>query len=140
MARGEIVEGLRAAVNKGEPLKRAMMSFYNSGYTKEDIEEAAKVLATSTLQRSRPVQQTQPPQQKVSTQPQPRPPQQIQKFRQLPTSPQNAQVVSDYGRKPRPVSLIITLILVFLLIALLGILAAVFFFKEELAQFFNSTF
>ena len=44
MVRSEIVEGLKVALNKGESLKEAMMSFYNAGYSKKDIEEAARNL------------------------------------------------------------------------------------------------
>ena len=38
--RDDILEGLKLAVSKGETLQNAMMSFYNSGYPKEEIEEA----------------------------------------------------------------------------------------------------
>ena len=151
MAKEEIVEGLRMAVSKGEPLKQAMMSFYNSGYNKKDIEEAARVMQQPkpqplfqpiTTQAGIPVQQPQIPIQSLQPQaltqltPLPTP-----QFRQLPQAPvQTVQMVSNYGKKPRPASFIITLILVFLLLSLLGILAAVFFFKAELTQFFNNAF
>jgi len=42
--REDIFGGSKLAVSKGETLQQAMMSFYNAGYKKEDIEEAAKVL------------------------------------------------------------------------------------------------
>ncbi|MCA9487549.1 MAG: hypothetical protein KC516_01155 [Nanoarchaeota archaeon] len=38
----DILGGLKAAVERGETLKDAMMSFYNSGYAKQEIEEAAR--------------------------------------------------------------------------------------------------
>jgi hypothetical protein len=38
----DILGGLKAAIERGEALKDAMMSFYNAGYAKEDIEEAAR--------------------------------------------------------------------------------------------------
>lgn len=151
MAKEEIVEGLRVAINKGEPLKQAMMSFFNAGFDKKDVEEAAKALSARTLQQRSglalqqqqvPIQQqTQPQimplpgqiQQQIPVQP-------IQQFRQLPQTFQPVQMVSDYGKKPGMTSLIITIILIFLLLSLLGILSAVVLFKEELTQFFNSAF
>jgi hypothetical protein len=40
----EILGGLKSALERGESLKRAMMTFYNSGYKKEEIEEVARML------------------------------------------------------------------------------------------------
>ncbi len=37
-----LVQGLKNAVSKGETLKQAMMSFFNAGYDREDIEESAR--------------------------------------------------------------------------------------------------
>ena len=37
MIREEIVEGLRFAMNKGDSLLKAMMSFYNAGYSKAEV-------------------------------------------------------------------------------------------------------
>ena len=47
----EILGGLRVALAKGEPLRKAMMSFYNSGYAKKDIEEAARALYSPQFQQ-----------------------------------------------------------------------------------------
>lgn len=44
MVNQEILGGLRFALNKGEPLEKATTSFYNAGYRKEEIEEAAMFL------------------------------------------------------------------------------------------------
>ena len=44
MVREDILGGLRVALSKGHSLQNAMQSFYNSGYKKEDIEEAARYL------------------------------------------------------------------------------------------------
>jgi len=38
----EILGGLKAAIGRGQSLKQAMMSFYQSGYKKEEIEDAAR--------------------------------------------------------------------------------------------------
>ena len=43
MVNQEILGGLRAAVEKGESLQKAMMTFYNSGYPKKEVEQAARV-------------------------------------------------------------------------------------------------
>ena len=55
----EIVEGLRFAMNKGESLLKAMMSFYNAGYSKLEVEEAARMLSQPSLQNIQPQIQTQ---------------------------------------------------------------------------------
>jgi len=39
----EILGGLKSAIERGETLKHAMMTFYRAGYGKSEIEEAAKV-------------------------------------------------------------------------------------------------
>ena len=44
MPNQEILGGLRAALNRGEPLEKVMSSFYNAGYKKEKIEESAKFI------------------------------------------------------------------------------------------------
>lgn len=44
MVNEEIFQGLKAGVNKGQTLKDSMMSFYNAGYPKEEIEKAARAL------------------------------------------------------------------------------------------------
>ena len=44
MPNQEILGGLRHALNQGESLEKAMLSFYNSGYRKEEIEEAARFI------------------------------------------------------------------------------------------------
>jgi hypothetical protein len=37
-----LLGGLESALARGQPLKQAMISFYNAGYKKEDIENAAR--------------------------------------------------------------------------------------------------
>lgn len=44
--RYDLLGGLRLALSKGDSLQQAMQSFYNAGYTKEEIEDAARVLNT----------------------------------------------------------------------------------------------
>lgn len=44
MVNEEIVGGLKSALERGQSLQRAMMTLYNSGYKKEEIEEAVRTL------------------------------------------------------------------------------------------------
>lgn len=44
MIREDIIGGLKSALTRGYSLKDAMVSFYNAGYKKEEIEEAARRL------------------------------------------------------------------------------------------------
>lgn len=150
MAKQEIVEGLREAVGRGEPLKNAMMSFFNSGYTKKDVEDAA-----TEMQKPQPIFQpvVQPGMPGQPIQPKPiqqvqQPPTKIQQpalqqpqFRPLPQFPvQAVQTVSSYGQKQKSVSLVIIIMLVFSLLFLIGLLAAVFFFKGEITRVLSGGF
>jgi len=38
----DILGGIKAAIERGEELKEAMITFYNAGYSKKEIEEAAR--------------------------------------------------------------------------------------------------
>lgn len=116
MVKEEILEGLKYAVARGETLPKAMMSFYNAGYSKQDIEEAARALQASQLpQTQQPLQQQAQP-------------------GQLQSPVKVIQRVSEYKERPKIKGKALILILVFALIALLGVLVAVFLFKDELAE------
>ena len=47
----EILGGLRFALNRGESLEKTMTSFYNAGYRREEIEEAARFLKQERIPR-----------------------------------------------------------------------------------------
>ncbi len=47
MVKEELVEGLKTAMIRGDSLQKAMFSFYNAGYKKAEIEEAARFLQSS---------------------------------------------------------------------------------------------
>ncbi len=137
MVKEEIFEGLKVALSKGESLQRAMMSFFNAGYSKEEIEEAARYLQRSqTSSQPQSPQQTQP----QKTQPVQQQPRRTQpKVRPLQQPPKKTiQKVSAYEGKPKSTGVIVTGILIFFLILLLGVLVAVFLFKDELAAFFGN--
>ena len=49
MPNQEILGGLRHALNRGESLEKVMLSFYNAGYRKEEIEEAARFIQSGEI-------------------------------------------------------------------------------------------
>ncbi|MBA7683891.1 hypothetical protein ES703_92277 [subsurface metagenome] len=178
MVNEEILGGLKLALSKGESLKQAMMSFYNAGYKKEEIEEAARASQGQKIEKEpiQPVQQAKLKKQKpVQKIPQPKPSKTIQRvssYEQEPYSPKirkglrgaikelekidvslkvkpkvitkklikTPQKVSTYEEKPKPKGKLITLLLVFFLLFLFGILAAIFFFRQEIVEFLNNLF
>ncbi len=44
MVRGDIIGGIKIALSRGQSLQDAMQSFYNAGYKKEEIMDAARTL------------------------------------------------------------------------------------------------
>ena len=125
--REDILGGLKSALIRGETLKRAMMTLYNSGYKKNDIEEAAAALQQMISQKVVVQEQTAvaKPVEKI-----------VPKKIQQPTT---VQQVSNYGA-PKKFNKVMVILLIFLLIVLLGILVSIFLFKEELIEFFNKSF
>ena len=157
MAREDILGGLSSALARGQSLKQAMMSFYNAGYVKEEIEEAARALSSGITQQPQQVVPQQPIQVQQSQQPIQQSPmkisqQTIQKIssygiqtpqqiitqqpflqKQLPV----VQNVSSYEQPQKPKVKTAIFVLVFLLMLLFGALATVFFFKDEILSFFS---
>ena len=121
MSKEDIFEGVKQAISKGEPLERAITSFFNAGYPSEDIEEATRTLQPLGISQS----QFQQPKQKIPL--------------SQPVLPA-LQMVSDYGKPPNKTGAAITIVLFTLLLLLLGILAAVILFKDELTNFFTNLF
>lgn len=178
MVNEQILNGLKFALAKGQTLKQAMMSFYNAGYSKQEIEEAARYLYAEQQkwqaqqqaqqpQAQRPIQQPlqpakpaiemQKPLQQIAQQYKPQEAKQIQQTSSQPqaiqTKPeaiaskpeaiQPQQVVSGYAQKPNPVKRKVTftfVLLIIFLIILIGALAAIFIYRQELMDFFNSLF
>ena len=50
MTSEDIIGGMKNAMARGSSLKDAMQSFYNAGYKKEDIEEAARKIQSQSEQ------------------------------------------------------------------------------------------
>lgn len=49
MVNEELVGGLISAMTRGESLQKAMNSFYQAGYNKAEIEEAAKIVQRKNI-------------------------------------------------------------------------------------------
>ena len=143
----EILGGLKAALARGESLKKAMMSFYSAGYKKEDIEAAARALYEQGEQpiqprMAQPAKQIQKPIQKIKSKLQKKQPakqiqQQTQQVR--PKPPKSIQRVSNY-EQTKPKRKWLLFFMIFFLILLLGILAGIYFFKQEIMDLFSNLF
>ena len=161
-----ILGGLKLALSKGESLKQAMMSFYNAGYKKQKIEEAARALQRENFEQQkiqpRPEQIKQPPAkpekpskpkkqipiQKISAyeepakiQPKPSIKHKIdtavEQLKNFKKPKETPQKISAYEKTQEPKGKLIITLLIFFLLFLLGALVAVFLFRQELVDFFN---
>ncbi len=141
MVRQDILSGLSSAIARGDSLRQAMISFYNAGYKKEEIEEAAKALNQPQQQvqtqpsTSQNPQSSQPPQ-KIQTIPQTT--QQVQPQVQQAFPSQSAkQNVSAYGKKKKSGGIIFLVVLLFVLV---GALVSILVFREQLTTLINGLF
>ena len=151
MVNQEIVEGLRTALARGYPLQVAMMSFFNAGYKKEEIEEAARSLYSHPSQplshpgmpsapeahegvtaKAKPIL-TKP----LPTAAKPIAPAATSSMAAMPSVAEKAQV-SKYEEKTKPKSKVLTFFLILSLIILIGALVGIFIFKNEVINFFNN--
>lgn len=154
MARDEIVEGLRMALGRGESLLQAMMSFYNAGYLKKEVEEAAQLLNQPQLQTQflTTPQQVQPTSQPLQTKALPvqdvsqygsqtPPPQQFQQPNvQAPVSA-TLQAVSNYNEKGKhPMSTGLVIFLGIFLLILVSSLIFLLVFRESISAFLGKFF
>ena len=130
MVKEEIVAGIRQAVNKGESLKDAMMSFLNAGYLKEDIEDAARIVQSEGTNYIAPVEQKKEVKEesveKVTTN------------EIIPPAPVITQKVSEYKSK-EPSSMDknkkIFLIVLFIFLGLIGIsLSVLLIFRDTIMK------
>jgi len=123
MVREDLVGALQSALSRGYPLKLAMQSLLNAGYSKIEIEEAARNLNNMqpANQVSSPINQT------ISV--------------VKPGDKKTIQRISDYGEKPKvQASNIIIYILGGILVLLLVGLVLVFLFKEQVVDFIKGLF
>ncbi|MEK6830262.1 MAG: hypothetical protein AABY15_09165 [Nanoarchaeota archaeon] len=165
MVREDIIGILRTALQRGKNLQQTIQSLYNSGYAKNEVDEAVQAINMYGLQQ--PVQQPSPIQKQPVQQPKqpatqgqtpqiasyypasqtqqplkfaPQQPQfyQPQQFPQ-PQFTQYPQIVSNYGQNPRPkTGTLIIIIMAAMLLVLIGILVVVFMFKPEITNFINN--
>jgi hypothetical protein len=163
----EILGGLKSAIERGQPLQKAMMSLYSAGYKREEIEEAARSLAGVSEETS----EVAPIAPKVSPAP-PSPPAPKIIPEEIPVAPMPSPEpvykpsprTSEYDAlkkqvKPRNIAEVyapvqrvssyeddsgkektIIIFLVFLLIVLSGLLGLIFLFKEQIINFFGQFF
>ena len=123
MARQDIVSGLRNAVERGYSIDVAISSFVNSGYKKEEVEEAAVYIGNLPAIA---------PQKKIT--------------QQIPVIPSAIQGTSTPGIIPQPIEavqqkpkksrkgIILVVALGIILLALVGVLAYLIFFKKLFGQ------
>lgn len=71
MVRDDILGGIELALSKGESLEQAMQTFFNAGYKREEVEEAASIIQGTIENVQIPTQVIQPQQQIQQVQPQP---------------------------------------------------------------------
>lgn len=161
MVNKEILEGLRNAMTRGNTLYQAMMSFYNAGYSKQEIEEAAKEIHSSpsvstqpqkavskqpqkTIQKPQATKPSTPlPSPSVSTQPKPVLKQQqkpIQKQEEIAPKEKNNQLVSKYEGKPKENNKLTTIILITTIILFILVLFGIIIFFNEIIDFFKNLF
>lgn len=125
MVNKEILGGLKSALERGQSLKQAMMSLYNAGYRKEEIEEAARALQLEQQQ-----EQIQMPVQKPPL-PKKIPVEKISK----PVIQRVSNYIDRMGTRN-----IMIIVLIIVLVLLSGALGGIFFFRKELLALFGKLF
>ncbi|MBU2503497.1 MAG: hypothetical protein KJ879_00380 [Nanoarchaeota archaeon] len=145
----DLIEGLKYALSRGDTLDKAMMTFYNSGYPKAEVEEAASELKSqSPIAPVMPVSMGAPVQQPAS----PFPSTPHSQFSQVAQSPTAAPIpvassapvyqsfppLQPYGvgaRESETTGKIIIVLLAMVLILLFGFLLSIFVFRGQLSEF-----
>ena len=134
MVNEDILGGIETAVAEGESFESAMMGFFNAGYSKEDIEWAAKAFQLNQFRAGPEKIQVRP---KGAVVVEPKKEVVQNQFIKKPYMKQN---ISSYEQASQFQEKTILIILVSSFILLLGVLAGVFVFKEQLVSFINSLF
>lgn len=133
MVNEEILGGLKSSVARGESLLKAMISFYNAGYKKDEIEEAAHALKSAPPAAILSPQVPQPIRPQIQQPVQPR----LVQAAPIIQQPMAVQRVSAYAQKPEIKGRGLTITLIIILFLLLSSLIAVFIFKDALIGLFN---
>jgi hypothetical protein len=146
MINAEIYEGIRLGMLKGQSLKQAMMSFYNAGYPKNEIEEAARALQLQQFQQTtqpgyQPPMQSVQPREKLNSNLNIKQANENNSAQHQNQIQQPMQRISSYGEQPQEKkSNIVIILLAIILIMLIGILASAFIFKDAFITFINNLF
>src|SRR3989344_3800022 len=108
MVNQDILEGLKHAVARGEPLQKAMMTFFNAGYKKEEKQKAIKEEQVHQVKQSH-----LPAQQKIEAKP-------VQ-VQEQPKNVSNYQDRQEKSKKRMSKGIKITLIVLVILTILVGV-------------------
>jgi nitrogen fixation/metabolism regulation signal transduction histidine kinase len=136
----EILAGLKNSMSRGESLKDAMMSFYNAGYPRQEIEEAARAVQldmaaqTSTQTSNQASQQVQNSTNRTNPLP-------VQK--QIPkVISKPLQKISAYPQLKTKKSIFqstwFVLLLLIILLVLVGVLVSLFLYKDFFIDLFTN--
>ena len=129
-----ILSGLKLAVSRGETLQQAMQSFYNAGYKKEEIQEAARELLIE--QRGfKPIAKVEEPAKKpegIKLEEKPEVIQKISKYEE-----EKPEISKTMPARPKPAGYGLVIVLIIILLLLFGVLAVLFLFPDELTKLFS---
>lgn len=163
MVNEEILAGLKAAVERGQSVKSSMNAFVNAGYSKAEVEEAAKFLEEGGAEKKNIIQEI-PPADFFYKQPQKPvfkklpapikipPAQPIQSLVQeiKPELIYEPKVTTQrpikrveqviYYEEQSPTEKLLIIVLVSFLVFLVGVLILLFVFRKDLINFFSSMF
>jgi len=131
MAREEILEGLKNALERGERLESAVQSFISAGYSAQEVQEAARALNAGVISSMpatyAPLPQTQTPIKQIQQAVQPNAP------KILPQSGVLATQKSEEEKKQERKSLIILIIIILVALVVIGI-GGIMLFGESLLK------
>ncbi|RLG16286.1 hypothetical protein DRN69_01160 [Candidatus Pacearchaeota archaeon] len=143
MVNQDILGGLKSALERGESLKQAMMTFYNAGYRKEEIEEAARALKEEQehkkIEAQKPLKSPEISEKKLIKSPKLKEKIPSKTERLAIKPPKASQKISGYEQNKKPNKIFI-IVLIIILFVLFSILAITFLFRRELIEFFNRFF
>ena len=122
MIREDIVSGLRNAVERGYSIDVAISSFVNSGYKKDEVTEAAAYMGVVPVIA---------PQKAIT----PQIPAMLNTIQETPTETISQQAIEAVQQKPKKSKkgIILVVALGIILLALVGVLAYLIFFKKLFA-------
>jgi len=149
MPNQEIITGLKNAVEHGEDLQTAMKIMINSGYNRQEVQEASRFVSTGTLNmhKPKPEEQLTMPEKKKSFFSKllfwRKPKQEIEKpapkkqppVKQTPPQPQLSKQLKQI--KPLKKSYLKEIILLIILLVLVAILILSFIFKDKILGWFG---